>query len=867
MSMENNTIKILANAVTCKVDTEDRNVKLEVNRCLTYFVDGYEQSTAFKMHTWDGTASFFNFAKCTFPAGFMYYVGACLKRKGYDVQFYKKPLPKPLGKLRPKIGNYEYDPRYEYQYTVTEKLLKHGQIIFRGATGCHAKGTKVLMFDGSFKNVEDVIVGDKLMGVDSSPRTVLSLTRGRDKMYKITPHRYGNPFIVNSKHILSLEMTNVGVGHSRYKYSGTWTEVSVEDYLTKWNKNQRHIYKLHRSRGIDFSSQESLPLDPYLLGVLLGDGTFCGGTNGIVSICTMDIEVAKYVNDWAENHNMDLTVGDKKGSLAVNLNIVGYKKGESPKPNYLKAKLRDLNLLKKNSEEKFVPKMYLTASKEDRLQLLAGILDTDGHLSKNCFNLTMKSKQVIDAVAFIARSLGLAVHQSTKTLKTGDYAGRTYHRVSISGDTDKIPTKVAHKQATPRGQKKDNCRSGFTVDYVGVDDYYGFTLDRDHLYMLDDFTVTHNCGKSLVAQIAFATINRPTLFLTTRSILMYQMKENVENNLGIDVAVIGDGNLGFENSDGSKSLKKFTVATVQTIHSYIKEPNPTDSAHEFTAQKKRQEFMKSILEKFEFVILEEAHESSASGWFELLKYCKNAYYRLALTGTPFMKESEEMNMRLMASSGPVAITVTEKQLIDCGILATPYFKFVHLTKKPATMSMKTSWQPAYRIGIVENEERNQAIIYEAKRAVAHGLTVMILFKQIAHGKTLKEMLDAVSIPNELIVGADDQTERKRAINKLKDGKIKVLLGSTILDVGVDVPAVGMVIIASAGKAEVALRQRIGRGLRAKKNQANICFVVDFDDPFNKYLKNHAQQRKAIIQHTDGFKEHIVEDFDYSLLKV
>lgn len=44
-------------------------------------------------------------------------------------------------------------------------------------------------------------------------------------------------------------------------------------------------------------------------------------------------------------------------------------------------------------------------------------------------------------------------------------------------------------------------------------------------------------------------------------------------------------------------------------------------------------------------------------------------------------------------------------------------------------------------------------------------------------------------------------------------------------------------------------------------------MVDFDDPFNKNLKNHAQKRKAIIQHTDGFKEHIVEDFDYNLLKV
>lgn len=509
MSSKNKTIKIVTNAVTAKLIDADKEAMLEVNRCLTYMVDGYEQTTSYKLHKWDGTASFFNFSKATFPAGFFYFVAANLRQAGYEVQLYKKALPKPLGKMRPKIGNYEYDPRYEYQYTVTDKLLKHGQIICRAATGA---------------------------------------------------------------------------------------------------------------------------------------------------------------------------------------------------------------------------------------------------------------------------------------------------------------------------------------------------------------------GKTNVAMIAFATINRPTLFLTTRSILMYQMKENVEKNLGIDVAVIGDGNFGFENADGSKVLKRFTVATVQTIHSYLKEPTPMDSPLEVATQRKRQVFMKNILERFEFVILEEAHESSASGWFELLKNCTNAYYRLALTGTPFMKESQEMNMRLMASSGPVAITVTEKQLIDCGILATPYFKFVHLQQKPKMLNPKTSWQPAYRIGIVENEERNQAIIYEARRAISHGLTVMILFKQIAHGKVLKQKLDAFGISNELLIGADDQAERKRAINLLKEGKIKVLLGSTILDVGVDVPAVGMVILASAGKAEIALRQRIGRGLRAKKNQANICFVVDFDDPFNKYLKNHAQQRKAIIQHTEGFKEHIVEDFDYSLLK-
>lgn len=97
----------------------------------------------------------------------------------------------------------------------------------------------------------------------------------------------------------------------------------------------------------------------------------------------------------------------------------------------------------------------------------------------------------------------------------------------------------------------------------------------------------------------------------------------------------------------------------------------------------------------------------------------------------------------------------------------------------------------------------------------------------------------------------------------------MLIGSTILDVGVDVPAVGMVILAGGGKAEVALRQRIGRGLREKKNGLpNIALVVDFEDLGNNHLRDHARQRKAIIEATPGFREGILrpgEDFDYAVL--
>ena len=66
-----------------------------------------------------------------------------------------------------------------------------------------------------------------------------------------------------------------------------------------------------------------------------------------------------------------------------------------------------------------------------------------------------------------------------------------------------------------------------------------------------------------------------------------------------------------------------------------------------------------------------------------------------------------------------------------------------------------------------------------------------------------------------------------------------------------------------------MRQRIGRGLRAKKNGANVAFIVDFEDTGNKHLRKHYRQRRSIIESTDGFRENILgtgDDFDFDLLK-
>lgn len=465
------------------------------------------------------------------------------------------------------------------------------------------------------------------------------------------------------------------------------------------------------------------------------------------------------------------------------------------------------------------------------------------------------------------------------------------------------------------------------VDAFGYDEKYDYqpqTVDRLVKYGQMIAQIATGGGKSRIARMAYMRIGRPTLFLTTRSILMYQMKETFEKDLGVACSVFGDGHFGETNAAGQTTVKRMSVGMVQTFASKLEVPSFDNEfqmlydavTKEFEAQakvmtkelkadglpalvikqrveslaKKQAALMKAkapamkakaeskvkekeaerqktikLLSMFEFVILEEAHEASGNSYYEILRHCPNAHYRLALTATPFMKDSEESNMRLMACSGMIGIKVSEKMLIDRGILAKPYFKIVQLAKKPEKLMRGTGWQSAYRIGIKENEERNLALVAEIRRGQRYGLTSMVLVQHTAHGEHIADMLNTYGVRAEFISGDSTQAERKAALLRLANGESDALVGTTILDVGVDVPAVGMVILAGGGKAEVAMRQRIGRGLRAKKVGPNVAFVVDFSDHWNNYTDAHAKQRLEIIKSTPGFGENIVHDFDFESL--
>lgn len=362
--------------------------------------------------------------------------------------------------------------------------------ILAAPTGCHAAGQGVLMYDGRIKPVEEVQLGNLLMGPDSKPRTVLNLICNAGEMYKVSP-RKGKCFVVNKDHVLTLVRTRSKKSDCK---SGEIVDVSLRDYL-KWSKWKKHLYKLFFV-SVDFPArQDILEIDPYFLGVILGDG-ICN--SGSIGVSTSKPELITEVKRQAKKFGLGVR---KSKRFATGNSITYWFVGEKSKRNSISSILRKLELRYSTAGTKFIPHEYKRGSRETRYKILAGLLDTDGHLNKGLnYDFISKSETLSRDVAFVARSLGFLATLTEKESHSQYGGGGIYYRVCISGRLNEIPCKIEYKKAkSEQRQIKDHTRTGFSVEYVENGDYYGFQLDDNGRYLLDDFVVTHNSGKTAYA--------------------------------------------------------------------------------------------------------------------------------------------------------------------------------------------------------------------------------------------------------------------------------------------------------------------------------------------------------------------------------
>ncbi len=155
-------------------------------------------------------------------------------------------------------------------------------------------------------------------------------------------------------------------------------------------------------------------------------------------------------------------------------------------------------------ENKHIPFDYLTASYNDRIELLAGLLDSDGYLEsrgKRTFEITQKNEQLAKNIVFLARSIGC--HATIKKIDKSCIHKETrrwgeYFLVLISRNIEKIPTRIERKKASfINNAQRTNLHYGIRhVEPIGEGDYYGFVLDGNQKFLGGDFTILHNTGKS-----------------------------------------------------------------------------------------------------------------------------------------------------------------------------------------------------------------------------------------------------------------------------------------------------------------------------------------------------------------------------------
>lgn len=347
------------------------------------------------------------------------------------------------------------------------------EIDFEEAGKCVAKGTRFIMFDGSIKNVEDIVAGDVLMGPDSKPRTVLATTHGIDNMYKVIPEN-GIEHIVNSKHPI------------RTIYRKAYGNIVREELITAPNHIKtlslhprwRECYALEKVNGIEFEHKDVL-IDPYIFGLWIGDDD-----KDSARFTNPDIEVIDALKEFANANNLVCNIYNHSTSkLAKRISFT--KKDCSL--NWFRQALDTMGV----KDNKFIPKNYICTDRESRLQFLAGIIDTDGNYDarKHNFEIIQKLESVTAGIVYIARSLGIKT-----TVKTKVVNGCTYYRIFLLSKGWIIPTKVKRKQCPEYTALQKNpleCR--FDIESIGKDEYYGFEVDGDSLCLLEDFTIFHNC--------------------------------------------------------------------------------------------------------------------------------------------------------------------------------------------------------------------------------------------------------------------------------------------------------------------------------------------------------------------------------------
>lgn len=356
--------------------------------------------------------------------------------------------------------------------------------------------SKILTPNG-WTTMGELKVGDQVIGGDGKPTNVIGVyPQGIRPTYKVS-FNDGTSTLCDEEHLWAVNTIN-----QRYratKKNGkkvtlpadtSYQVMSTKDMIGKvkvWG-GRLNNFKVPIIQPVQYS-EKKLIIDPYVLGLMLGDGSFTDGNQP--TLTTKDVEIVESLRenygDINVYHDTRYVNKDKRSLLRV---------------SFLKGKhlLSELNLYGTTSSSKFIPDEYLKGSIKQREALLQGLVDSDGYIDNYRIEISTVSEQLKDGIVDLVRSLGGKI---SVNIKQGTYTNianekidcKMVYRLAISlPNNGIIPSRLTRKLKAfkPRTKYSDN-KFITSIEYHGEENNQCIMVDNDdHLYVTDDYIVTHN---------------------------------------------------------------------------------------------------------------------------------------------------------------------------------------------------------------------------------------------------------------------------------------------------------------------------------------------------------------------------------------
>lgn len=831
---------VILDECNIKIEGLDLSTRRDCVSAVKYFLPHARYSPAYKLGRWDGTQSFCTLGGRTYINLLDKILPAVIKN-GYEID----------------ITDQRASHSFEFDH-VDENFLSH----ITWPPGHRFAGEPIILRDYQIQAVNECV--DNLQGISIAPTSagkaqpLSSLIKTPTGWTTMGNIRTGDLITTPSGDAVEVLGTyDQGVrdvyeitfedgrkvrscGEHLWKvhnhnWSNKWKVISLNEIIEYQKTNQRKISvplaTLHKDEYVT-----ELPIHPYMLGALLGAGSF----RSAFGITTSDEFIVKKLSSLLDG-NYELRYKDKydysisfkskeihleersKWAKTQPRDISGklIKANNYPSYHIYKESIKQLGLMSLYSSEKFIPDLYLNSGYSQRLELIQGLLDTDGYVDKRgCISFTTTSKQLAYNLASLIHSVGGIAKHSHSGNRTYSYKGKKipckdaynvsiYHPtpeilVTLPRKLERIHTRAVHRMPLLRIENIEKV-SREPVRCIMVN-------DPDHLYITNGYVVTHNT--LITASLSkIAEKYGRTIVIVPNKNLVQQTEEDYKN-IGLDVGVL--------YGDRKEYNRTHTICTWQSL--MVLDKKNKDALDD--------DQLEIFLDNLVAVICDEVHSVKNMNVLHnlLTTTFADIPIRWGLTGT--VPEEEYNQVSLYSAIGPIIGKLSAKELQDQGYLAQCHVNILQTLDSV----VYNDYQSELKF-LVTNKERLTWLAEKIKEISLTGNT-LVLIDRIETGEILNELIS----DSTFISGQMKSTKRKehyKDIN-LADNAIMIATYGTT-STGISINRIFNLVLLEPGKSFVRVIQSIGRGLRKADDKESVN-IFDVSSKC-KFSNRHLLKRK------------------------